>query len=410
MIADREQILNEILEHTRDCDYNRAQHFVEHQHYSGLSRLLNLIQITSLLFLVVFCSVLAPEIEMENPFLEYIIPIIISIIATSAELIDYFCNYSDLAQQHWLAAQAYARLYRQCQFFPSHYGINCDENIMREAALNICNELFDLNLMSPDLSEKSYKKVKYLSEKKYPLESIISLERKDYLKEIANYIKDKFNGVKIEIVSFGSYPNKSHHGDIDIAIVVHSEDADENELLEKTIALEQYFRNRKQIVDLTLLTRNHIEDPLQIPFIMNIKKGELLYSSFGVSHSIFSYDFDITDFKHGLDECLKNVTTAYGESDFNNYINKAFYYAQNVIRYILLSRDISWESEIEMVTCFENILPNRPEFSTIMNLYLTLKKYKNNENSIASENDFGDATKNKTYEIISSVNKFITAE
>jgi predicted nucleotidyltransferase len=410
MVADREQILNEILEHTRDCDYNRSQHFVEHQHYSRLSRLLNLVQITSLLFLVIFCSVLAPEMEMENPFLEYIIPIILSIIATSAELIDYFCNYSDLAQQHWLAAQAYARLYRQCQFFPSHYGINCDENIMREAALNICNELFDLNLMSPDLSERSYKKVKYLNDKKYPLESIVFLERKDHLKDFANCIKDKFNGVKIEIVSFGSYPNKNHHGDIDIAIVVHSEDIDENELLEKTIALEQSFRNKKQIVDLTLLTKKHINNPLQIPFIMNVKKGELLYSSFGVSSSIFSYDFDIADFKRGLDECFKNVTIAYGESDSNNYINKAFYYVQNAIRYILLNRDISWESESEMVMCFENILSSNIEFSTIMSLYLTLKKYKNNENSIGNEDDSFEVTKNKTYETIVDVNKIIAAE
>ena len=52
MIADREQILNEILEHTRDCDYNRAQHFVEHQHYSGVLKKQQGKLLFSLLFFV----------------------------------------------------------------------------------------------------------------------------------------------------------------------------------------------------------------------------------------------------------------------------------------------------------------------------------------------------------------------
>jgi hypothetical protein len=411
MDANRELIINEILEHTIDCDYNRSLHFIEYERYNRISRFLNLLQIVSLLVLVVFCSVIIPEIELKSSLLEYIIPIILSVIATTAELIDYFCNFSDLSQQHWLAAQAYARLYRQCQFFPSHYGMNCDESIMREAAVNICNELFDLNLMSPDLSEKNYIKVtKKLANKKYPIESVFHFERTEYLKEITNKIKDKLSGYKIEIISFGSFPNKKDNNDIDIAVVVHSKNIDEDLLLEKIIKLEQEFRNENQIIDLTLLTESRLQMPSQIPFIANIKKGELLYSSFGVHSSIFDYDLDTIHFKEILNTYFSKVESAYAESDSNNYINKAFYYIKNVISYILLNRNVLWSSEIEMISCFEKILSEELHFPTIMDLYLLLKKYKDNESSTGIDDNLSENGKRNIFELICEINQLTFVE
>lgn len=402
-MRDREQIINEILEHTKDCDYNRSQHFIEYQYYDKISRVLNLLQIGSLIVLIIFCSIVIPEFENLNNYITYAIPIILSLIATTAQLIDYFCNFSDLAQQHWLAAQAYARLYRQCQFFPSHYGTSCDDYIMRETASNICNELFDLNLMSPNLSERSYKKVSYLQDKKYPIELISYNNRISQLLPFVETIKTAFANHKIEIISFGSYTKTLHNNDIDIAIVIHSAVDDEKALTSKILDLERQFRRNKYNVDLTLLTPNRIKAPSQIPFINNIKKGKQLYASSGLSNSILDYSFNTNDYKELINTCYLKVKSSYELLDTNDFVNKSYYYIRNVIIYILITNDISYIGEYEMIDNFEAILEEQPYYLKISDLFLSLKKLKDNESSIGIDSDLSTIEKENIYNTIIEV-------
>lgn len=399
-MRDREQIINEILEHTKDCDYNRSQHFIEYQHYDRISRFLNLLQIGSLIILVIFCSIIIPEFEKTNNYITYAIPIILSLIATTAQLIDYFCNFSDLAQQHWLAAQAYARLYRQCQFFPSHYGTSCDDYVMRETASNICNELFDLNLMSPNLSERSYKKVSYLQDKKYPIELIAYSSRAGQLLPFVETIKIAFANYKIEILSFGSYMKTLQNNDIDIAIVVYSQIDDEKILTDKVLELERQFRRNKYNVDLTLLTPNRIKAPSQIPFINNIKNGNRLFASSGLTNSILDYSFNADDYKELINTCYSKVKSSHDLLDTNDYVNKAYYYTRNIIIYILLTKDISYTGEYEMIDSFESVLQEQPYYLKVLDLYLNLKKLKDNESSIGIDSDLTEHEKNNIYDAI----------
>ena len=407
MYHNREQIIYEILEHTKDCDYNRSQHFVEYKRYKIISDMLSFLQIGTLIILVIFCSIVMPETQFQHNSIKYIAPIILSLIATTAQLIDYFCNFSDLAQQHWLAAQAYARLYRQCQFFPSHYGTDCDEHIMRENAMNICNELFDLNLMSPNLSERSYKKVSYLIDKQYPIESITYQSKTKHLKKIARTIQREMTECEIEIVSFGSYMSVTRNSDIDIAIVVHSAVVDEGILFEKVMELEREFNRQKIKADLTLLTPSRLRLPSQIPFIKNIKNGDILYASDGVFVSIHDYTFDIETFKHQLAMYYELAEAAYLQSDVNNYINKAYYYVQSVMSFLLLKHDKTWSNETEKVDRWERILNQEPHLEPIQDAYLLAKKYKDNEASVGIDYPLSEQETKNLYSCITCVKSLL---
>ncbi len=61
-----EQILSEILEHTADCDCNRAQHFKEYDKYSKWDNFFNITQAIILIVLVsFFCQIMRMPVWMK---------------------------------------------------------------------------------------------------------------------------------------------------------------------------------------------------------------------------------------------------------------------------------------------------------------------------------------------------------
>lgn len=108
-----ETVLEEILEHTKDCDYNRSQHFSEREKYKKRDKWANILQMICLMVIVIFYMIIS-EFKSLNQTIAYYIPVVASIIATVTQLYAYFSGCGELAERHWLAAQAYTRLYREC--------------------------------------------------------------------------------------------------------------------------------------------------------------------------------------------------------------------------------------------------------------------------------------------------------
>lgn len=230
----KKHLLYEILEHTKDCDYNRSQHFYEYNKYKKCDSYISLLQVISLLLLVFYSMISDNNLLYSTYFiivivtaiaaiilvgliivsLTYInftpnphctivfsiitiiiiiicihkvismppisdemmrsIGLIISIIGTILQMIGYYYQFGEKAQQHWQSAQAYTRLYRKLQFFFTRYP-KAEISEFQLAANLLREELSDLNMISPDLNSKTYRMIENnLKDKTYPIQNIIS--------------------------------------------------------------------------------------------------------------------------------------------------------------------------------------------------------------------------------------------
>ena len=174
-----------------------------------------------------------------------LVPVIFSIVAVFSELLCLFGDYSGLANRCWISAQAYTRLYRNCQFFHNHYDFD-DTEILRLKTKNLAEQLNGYNLFSPHIDEKIYKKTnEELCNKSYPLEEIINNKcfniNFETENELINYLKSQFDKFLIEIIHFGSSLKSCSYHDIDLAIIFYGEDANKEEICEKIINLEQKY-------------------------------------------------------------------------------------------------------------------------------------------------------------------------
>ncbi len=403
------QIRKEILEHTIDCDYNRNLHFNEYNHYSKVSRLLNAGQMISLILIILIYSVFY-EIGIEKTWINLTV-IGLSVVATTLQLIDYFWSFSSLAQQHWLAAQAYSRLYRQCQFFPSHYGVNCDKTIAREAAKNICNELFDLNLMSPNLSRRNFSKVAAeLKGKKYPIHSEIFGCKSHQLSPVVETIKAKFNQYQMEVICFGSYIRSLHNNDIDIAVIIYSDNANESALNNIILEIEKHFRQEGLKIDLTLMMQSTLHLQSQIPFIRNIKRGECLYASPELNTSILQHSCDCGSLKDLIDKHYEKVLVSFKTGDESDIINKSYYYIRNLIVYTLTQEQEEWNSEDEMIDRLIAVAERNSDLAPMEELYFKLRKLKNIEFSIGIDKNIPSETINNIVSTIKTIHSSIQCQ
>ena len=394
-----EKILNEILEHTKDCDANRAQHFNENIRYSKWNKLLNIFQIICLICIIAYYMV---ESEIENLDIAGIglWPIVWSAIATTFQIVTYFSGYEKLAQQHWLAAQAYARLYRDCQFFCTHYS-ELNEKILKQKAQDIAIELSDLNLMSPELNKKSYNRIENdLAKKKYPIEKVIEDEKVKRIAKVVDTIKNKYREYDIEIIAFGSYLDSIYYDDIDLAVIVHKVDVDKNILQEISIEIQDQYIVGGFNLDITIITEKELAINSYVPFIRNVKTGKRLYISPMVKQSVFDKTFEEIDYDTIIKCYYEDLVTAYSGGNTNIFVFKAYFYLYHVISFLLNMRGIAWYSEISISQKYYEIAKDSIKEMQLVHRWFELLRKEKNSEYISGQNMYIDKE-----DLISSINQ-----
>jgi len=415
------KLFEEIREHTIDCDYNRAQHHLEYQTTSRKANICRGIQIACLLSLIIYYMVI-PELSdtwTDNILIKFT-PLFFSIVATITQIIEYCGNFTELSQRHWIAAQAYTRIYRECQFFHIHYA-KVGIDVMRAKAQDIASELSDLNNVSPTLNEKTYKKITpCLKDKHYPIDDIISKgaiitetlqlsENKNNIilpqssadKAIQKLVNDVSKidiTLPIEIYLFGSYLYNEFYNDIDIAIIIHEKNENQIAILKKkieNIRLVQFYKGI--IFDITILTENQLnKDQINednFLFYKNIKKGKLLYTSDSIpsgkalNNRNFDFYYSTVIQKYfGLVQKQETIDL--------NAIYKYFYY---LFIYILEQNHIDFRGDTSMSNQLL-ILINKVDDEVLkdaINLYFKLKN-----NIYLSNKELCDCEKSEIHSIL----------
>lgn len=379
----KEQVLNEILEHTQDCDYNRSEHFIEKKRYSFWSKVLDIIQMACLICIIIYYMV-----GMEGLFTNVYIPICLSISATVAQLIAYLSNCTDLAQQHWIAAQAYTRLYRECQFFYTNFSEINNIDILRQKAQDISDEICDLNLMAPELRSSAYNKAKKeLNNKNYAIETVIREERIERLSVVVNSLKEVFQKYNIEITAYGSFLNSIQYRDIDIAVIVYSANVEKSKLEEASIAIERQYFELGLNLDITVITERDLSLSSLIPFLNNIKAGQQLFISPMVKESILDKSENKIDYDFHLNHFNDAICASIAKNDKHSFIMNSYYYLYYAIANILSEKGITWYGEDSISKKFLTLSKNNQHYSDMYNLFALLKKEKNSELVVESYDD-----------------------
>ena len=109
----KEFLLEELKEHTSDCDYAKSQHYYEEKSYKRKSDIFGAIQAVVFLTTIAMYVVIVSGVY-ENQFLTTA-GLILSVVSTLLEILSYMLNYDEKANEHWKAAQMYSELYRKCQ-------------------------------------------------------------------------------------------------------------------------------------------------------------------------------------------------------------------------------------------------------------------------------------------------------
>lgn len=407
MYQDIDQLLNEILEHTKDCDFNRTQHFAQNKRLNIMEKGLNSVQIGCLIALIVYYMV-ASQIEFPNPLIMTLLPIVLSIVATITELISYFSNCGELSQRHWLAAQAYTRLYRECQFFCTHYAEINDINVLRQKAHDISNAICDLNLLSPNLDEKTYSKATLLlGNKHYPIEDVITEARLKRLDVVLETIKSEYALYSIEIIAFGSYLHGIHYDDIDLAVIVYADDVDKFSLERISVNIQNKYIELGLDLDITIITEKDLSISAFLPFIRNIQSGKRLYIAPAVKRGVFEKTYGEIDYNVILKYFYHDAIFAYDKEDTRNFILKSYYFFYHTIACILSRKNIPWYGEDSISRNFYRISHNNEWYQTIYTWFMILRKGKNNE---LINDFFDDINTDELYAALNKINNWLQEE
>ncbi|MDO5095470.1 MAG: hypothetical protein Q4D65_02825 [Peptostreptococcaceae bacterium] len=418
MDKELEKVLEEVLEHTKDCNYNRAQNFIMYNKYKRKYEFFEICQNVCLICIIVFYALsygnsnFDEDVFIFQNYVKYLwhtdsisiylplqlIPALLSVIAIALELWSSFRGYANLSQRCWLAAHSYSRLYRECQFVHNHFA-DMEISLVRQKACSIASELNDLNLLSPHIEEGVYKKVDIdLKDARYPIENVIHEVKLGFSDEIINDIsKNYFKGCDIEVILFGSFINNSHYNDIDLAIVIHEPSISFFDKHKKVIEIQKKYLCRKINLDITILTLEDINNIAYRPFVKGIQKGILLYKSPKIyTSSVMGMIFNEEDYSEVAKELSKglidNQNTNQGqENDEYKFISQAYYYFYYTMAHILTRNKIEWVSERTLLEKFIEISLDSGEdiYKKIQDNFSLVKKLKDSEiSNINSSQEF----------------------
>lgn len=369
------ELLLEAKEHVVDCDYNRAQHFNMYDRYMFKAKAIRLFE-AAFLFGIILCYIVSATIPgWNNSKISAIAPVALSILALCLQMFDYYTNYDDKADHHWMAAQAYSRLYRECQFLPVHYEKIPTGEFIRTLH-DICIELHDLNTLSPHLDNKSYIKVKDgLKDKEYPVDRLINVFDDKLFKNFVDNIKDICKDYLIEIYLFGSYVRKPFYNDIDIAIIVYGDSVDGNEIEAKVVEIESKYSDIP--FDITIIYEKDFQSEEMIPLIRNIQKGRCLFSSQMINRKLQDRTIRQPNYYSIVESYYKrmpNANDVIGDSvTLENYLKNAYHCYYYIIASVLDSKTVKWDGECTLIYEFKKIAENE-KYGTVLKRFLLLRK------------------------------------
>lgn len=338
----KEFVLDELREHTSDCDAARNQHYYMENRYQKMSVILETVKSTSFLATIAIYVVIVSGFSQNSVITA--ISLVLSVLSTILEILSYMLRLSDKATEHWKSAQMYSELYRKCQFFCSDYA-NSSVDVWREKLKDISEELSRIALLSPGVSTNSYSKAcANLSQKKYPVHKAIMNQRMLQLEDVIQKIKLAFNDSKIEIFIFGSYLTSMYSNDIDIAVIWH---CDESffEASEKMNLIESEYAINGVNLDITVITESDIIANRCTQFIKNISEGECYYKSLDVKKCLKDYDISLSDYSGMIHYFIDIIGKNMELKEEPSLIENMFYMYYHMLAYFVSKYDISWYGE-----------------------------------------------------------------
>lgn len=364
----KKELLLEIREHTIDCDSNRAQHFNLYNRYIAKIKIIHSLEAASLFILLLFYIVFATWSDLQSIQWINIIPAGLSIFAICVQMFDYYANYSDKANQHWYAAQTYSRLYRECQFFPAHYA-NMPVGEITRTLHDICNELHDLNLLSPNLDKRSYiETIDALDNKTYPVDRLLKKLDTEGFNRIIDYIKYSFKKHSIEIYVYGSYINKLLYNDIDIVIIIYGpKDEDLADL--KIVEVESLFKEIP--LDITVFFEEDLDSIELIPLLKNVQSGTCLYRSPEITEGLQTRVLARPNYASVIEHYYNNLRNT--ENTSESFWENAYFSYYYIIASLLDSKGRTWDGESSLLFEFKK-LSSKNDYNDILNTFLFLRK------------------------------------
>jgi len=176
---DAKRVYGEIKEHLIDCKTNRGKHFNKYTQIKKWKDRINFTQNIALILTTLALALYAASSDLFPGFHEITLVItIISAFVSTIALWSQISNYDDAAAQHWMAAQAYQELYRECQFFHNQFPIDSDFQEAAKIAEQIRIRLNHLNLVSPHIPLNKVERKKH--EKSIEDEDIENMQIESY--------------------------------------------------------------------------------------------------------------------------------------------------------------------------------------------------------------------------------------
>lgn len=354
MGAEQKALIEELIEHTKDCDCARSQHFYEERKLKLYGKIFNIAQ--DVFFLATIATYVLIYVGIHSWKYINILGIILTVVSTLLQLLSYMLKFDEEAMAHWKSAQIYSELYRKCQFFYTHH-YQLSLAVWRAELEEISEELSRISLLSPGVSKRSYIEwEKTGGKKQYSIYKMIKDLKSEEITDIINDIVHEFKNDKIKVFVFGSYLYKSNYNDIDIAVILYEK---EKTLQEKEILcrLERDYLKRGIKLDITLLSHMDIKSNKCSEFVKNIFAGECYYESSG----IFENDTEETAttlktysrrFLYFKERAEKNI------SDYMTFIMNSFYAYYYILAFWAYSAGITWNGEDSLISKSNSIIDN----------------------------------------------------
>ncbi len=358
---DIEFIFNELLEHTRDCDSAKSQHFYHERECRKNSKIFN--GIKSVVFLLTIATyVLIVSGVRQYLWLNYI-GIFLTLASTLLEIMSYMLRFDEEAMSHWKSAQVYSELYRKCQFFYADYQ-NEPFEVWRARLNDISQELSRISSLSPSVSSKSYNKwAEKGYSKKYPVHKALADLKTHRIDDVIHAIKENLSGHKIEIFLFGSYFNSLYYNDIDIAVIIHEE---ENSLAlkEKMNDIEKDYSAEGLNLDITIISEKDIIANRCTQFVKNICEGVCYYKSPDVKKSIKDvYDSSIFNYCEMFQ--YFSAKAEENKSDYRSFVSNAFYMYYHSLSWLLDHFKTNWYGEKSLIQECEKLGTDESKMNSI---------------------------------------------
>lgn len=358
MQAERKALLEELREHTEDCDCARSQHFFEEKRSKNKKQIFSSIQ--AVVFLTTIAIYVVTSQGNTQSALMDVTLLVLAVVSTLLEILASRFKFEEEAIAHWKSAQMYSELYRKCQFFYAHYS-DASLEVWKEKLEEISEELSRISLLSPSVSQESYIEWQKSADKKiYPIDRVMDCLEEELQNAIDDIIKT-FKNSKIEIFLFGSYLYSLNYKDIDIAVIVHEGEKKlkQKEALNK---IESEYAKRGLNLDITLIYDADIKTSQFTMFLKNIYSGKCYYKSPNIKKNMEESNNILEDYikkeKYYEDQAEEML------DKYASFMTNAFYMYYYTLAVLLHSFDITWYGEESLIVESELIISQEDKIKT----------------------------------------------